>query len=457
MQVCARTSLAVAISLLLVLTGAPRALAEDALKTIDNPGGGKIVYGQVPGQTTEAGTMGAMLRAVHQQWGDRPQVGSLFQMRGTDSVSTFFTAVKRTQGDTPMAGLVIVAKVAPDRVEGALLTDAAARFGSTINPMLKTLFGVWHPGGAPPASGMTSAPVAPLHQVSLPDRSAAVSLPDGWTVVTPRSGGGTIIAEGPNGETALLGFPLSAANSSDPRVQQTMRFAEGAGRGTSYAQGLYYPYGADPAKAFVDLFQMWRQQNGLPPASFQISSATLVPSGGGERCVHLAGHVNAQDGKGLKELNTVFCTGPLQPSGHYRNLVYQTAVPVRFAEQERATMGAILASFSVNQAVVTQQTNAIAASGIAAVHEIGRHAAQQAADIHAANDRYNQGVEQRWASQDKRNQAFSNYLLDQTVIQDNQNNAHGTVWNQTADALVRNNPQRFERVDAPNYWKGVDY
>jgi hypothetical protein len=456
MRVCARTSLAVAISLLLVLPGAPRALAEDALKTIDNPGGGKIVYGQLPGQTTEAGAMGAILRAVHQQWGDRPQVGSLFQARGTDSVSTFFTAVKRTQGDTPMAGLVIVAKVAPDHVEGALLSDAAVRFGSTINPMLKTLFGVLHPGSAPRASGMTSAPVAALHQVSLPDRSASVWLPDGWNV-TPQSGSGTIIAHGPNGENVLLGYPLAAMNSSDPRVQQKMRFAQGAGRNTLYAHFLYYPYGADPAKAFVDLFQMHRQQNGLPAASFQINSATLVPSGGRARCAHLTGHVDGQDGKGLKELNTVFCSGPLSPMGSYMNLAYHTAVPVKFADQERATVGKILASFSVNQAVLAQETMAIAGPAIAGIHEIGQRAAQQAADAHAAYDRYNQSVEQRWDSQDKRNQAFSNYLLDQTVIQDNQNNAHGTEWNQKADALVRNNPQRYEYVNPPNYWKGVDY
>jgi hypothetical protein len=56
-----------------------------------------------------------------------------------------------------------------------------------------------------------------------------------------------------------------------------------------------------------------------------------------------------------------------------------------------------------------------------------------------------------------RDQAFSNYLLDQTVIQDNQNNTHGTVWNQNADALVRINPQRYEYVNPPNYWKGIDY
>ena len=43
------------------------------------------------------------------------------------------------------------------------------------------------------------------------------------------------------------------------------------------------------------------------------------------------------------------------------------------------------------------------------------------------------------------------------MIEDNRNNAHGTVWNQTADALVRNDPQRFGYVDTPNFWKGVDY
>jgi hypothetical protein len=457
MPACARTLIAVAIWLLLALSAAPRLRAEDAMKAIDNPGGGKIVYGQVEGQTSEAGAMGAMLRAAHQQWGDRPQVGNLFQLRGTDLVAAFFTAVNRRQGDVPLAGLVIAGRVPPDRAEAALLSDVAARIGSTINPMWKTLFGVWHPGGAPPASGMSGPPAAPLHQVSLPDRSASASLPDGWTVVTARSGSGTIIAEGPNGETAQLGFALDAANSNDPQVQQRMRFAQGAGRNTAYARGLYYPYGVDPAKAFVDLLQMWRQQNGLPPASFQIGNAAPVPSGGAARCTHLTGYVDAHEGRGLKEFNSVFCSGPLLPGGQYSNLLYHTAVPVRFADQERATMGAILASYSVNQAVIEQQTNAIAAPGIAAIHEIGRRALQHAADIHTREDIQRQGVEQRWDSRDRRNQAFGNYLLDQTVIQDNQNNAHGTVWNQTADALVRNNPQRFEYVGGPNYWKGIDY
>ena len=73
------------------------------------------------------------------------------------------------------------------------------------------------------------------------------------------------------------------------------------------------------------------------------------------------------------------------------------------------------------------------------------------------NDRHNQSVEARWDSNDKHSQAFSNYLLDQSVISDNQNNGHATVWNQTAESLVRDNPARFSYVETPNFWKGVDY
>jgi hypothetical protein len=132
-------------------------------------------------------------------------------------------------------------------------------------------------------------------------------------------------------------------------------------------------------------------------------------------------------------------------------------VPVKYAPAEGVTMAAVLAGFNVNTAVVDAQARAVAAPAIAAIHEIGKRTAQQAADAHAANDRYNRGVEQRWDAQDKRNQAFSNYLLDQTVIKDNELNAHGTVWNQTAERLVHDNPQRYEYVDRPNFWKGVDY
>jgi hypothetical protein len=432
------------------------AQAELALKVIDNPGGGMIVYGQVARQKTEAGAMGAVLRSVHDQCGDRPEVGKVFRVRGTNSVAVFFTAVKHTQGNLPVAGMVIASKRGPGDVEAALLTDDASRFGKTVNPMLKSLFEVWHPGGSEESSAGPSAGVAALHEVTLRDNSASVGLPEGWTV-SPQSGGGTIMAQGPHGESAMLGFPLLAMNSSDPRVQRTMMFARGAGRNTSYANALYYPYGGDPARTFVDLLQMLRQHRGLPQADFQVASEEPMSGGGMSRCAHITGHVDAQDGKGMKVFNTVFCTGPLSRMGQYMSLAYHVAVPVKYAERERATVGAILASLRINEAVVAREAGAIAAPAIAQIHEIGRRAAQQAADAHAAEDAHNESVERQWDSNDRNSQGFSNYLLDQTVIEDRENNAHATVWNQTADALVRNNPDRFGYVDTPNYWKGVDY
>lgn len=189
----------------------------------------------------------------------------------------------------------------------------------------------------------------------------------------------------------------------------------------------------------------------------QVESETAMPAAAGSRCARLQGRLESNDGKGRKEFNTVFCSGTLSRMGQYTNIAFHSAVPEASAVQERATMAAILNSFQVNMGVVNREAAALAAPAIEQIHAIGRAAAAQAQQAHAMEDRQNQAVEARWDSQDKHNQAFSNYLLDQTVISDNQNSAHATVWNQTADALVKGNPSRFGYVDTPNFWKGVDY
>jgi len=80
--------------------------APAALKTIDNPQGGRIVYGQVEGAASEARAMGAVLRAMHNQFGDRPNVGRIFWVNGTNSVAAFFTFVSQAQpGKRAIGGL----------------------------------------------------------------------------------------------------------------------------------------------------------------------------------------------------------------------------------------------------------------------------------------------------------------------------------------------------------------
>ncbi|MFZ0804502.1 MAG: hypothetical protein WAN70_20215, partial [Terriglobales bacterium] len=144
--------------LLFAVASTPVAYAQGALKTIDNPKGGRIIYGQVDDQSTEAGAMGAVLRSLHNQYGDKPQVGKLFQVRGTNSVAVFFTMVNRNQGNMQLAGMIIASRTSGDHVEAALMTDQAARFGSTINPMMTKLFSVWKPnGGAAPSQPSSAA------------------------------------------------------------------------------------------------------------------------------------------------------------------------------------------------------------------------------------------------------------------------------------------------------------
>ena len=374
--------------------------ADLALKSVPSPDGGRIEYGQVEGQTTEAGAMGAVLRSLHNQFGDRPQVGRLFQVHGTQSVAAFFSVGKKSQGGGQIAGLIIVAKATSDHVEAALVSDEAARFPKTLSPMMKTLFGVWHPLEAAAAHtvGLGASAPAPLRQITLPDRSASVGLPDGWKIVPNMSLMGTIVASGPQGESADLGVTFLAADTNNPRVQQTLQTLRNGGlRNTSYATGTYYPYGADMSKTFVYLMQNLRHKARLPEASYNFISVTPAPGTAQERCVRMAGTVNLGDGKGSRELNVVYCTTPPTPAaGVWLSVAYMTSAPVQIASAERATLGAILQSFNVNMSVVDAQSARIAGPAIEHIHAIGKAAANQAAAAHERNDIQNSSVYKHW-------------------------------------------------------------
>jgi hypothetical protein len=449
--------------IILVLTATQ---AGAGLKTIKDPQGGKIVYGQVEGQTNEANAMAYVLREIHKQFDDRPQLSKLFQVRGSQSVAAFFTVTRRTQGGGQLAGMIIVAKVTTDHVEAAVVSDDADRFASTLNPMMKTLFSAWHPfeaataarAVASNATADSGAPAAALKQVILPDHSASVSIPEDWQI-TPTSGGGTVYATGPHDEVAQLGVAVIAHDPNNPSVARTMRIVQQGGlKNTIYANAIYYPYGGDLEKSFVDIIHKLQTRAGKPEANYQFTNSTPLAFGPAQRAIHLVGTADLQDGKGLREVNIIYCTTPPLPaSGIWMSLVYATGAPVEIAKKERATLAAILQSYHVDSAVVKAQADASAAPEIARIHAIGKAAADQAAAAHSRNDIQNSSVYQHWDDLDKRSKEFSNYQLGYSVIQDNSANAHGTLWNEEADSLVRHDPQRYEYVNAPNFWKGIDY
>jgi hypothetical protein len=198
------------------------------LTTIPTTQGGIIEYGSVAGATTLPAAMANVLSQVHQACGEKPSVGQVFRVKGSNSAGVIFTLVDHAQGNRQLAGMVIAAQTAPNQMEAAVVSDSADRFAQTANPMLQQLYAVWHPGQTQPASGTsgssgsastasTASPASPvpLHTVTAPDNSASLGVPDGWTL-NPQSGQGAIIVKGPNGEQIGMNMNRPAVDPTNP-------------------------------------------------------------------------------------------------------------------------------------------------------------------------------------------------------------------------------------------------
>jgi hypothetical protein len=439
--------------------------AATPITTIEGPQGGRIVYGTVSGATTQPAAITKLLSGIHSSCGEKPQIGRVLQFRGTNAVGVFFTVTDHVNGNKRIAGLVIAAATGPSTAEAALLSDDAFHFGTSVNPMLQQLFTAWHPGGAPAAGAAnastaqagrtpTAGPAA-LHRVALPDRSASVAIPDGWNIMSSTSGGGTINVLGPNKEIVMMNLTYLATDPNNPQVRQLHMMAQQYGQ-RYQDKTLYYPYGTNLAKAWGDIHH-WgdMSQNIHPSFDFQVKTAERVASQ--ELCAHMTGTATLEGSPTTWEFDTVYCEHSPTPGGIWMSTIFSTMVPVERADSERATVSAIEQSFAKDDRVINGQANAIAAPAIAAIHAIGEQATARYNATQAANDAQHA---QYWAQQDsnaRSNQGFSNYLLDQTVVQNNYTGEHGTAWNSTADALVKADPNKYSYVNTPNYIPGTDY
>src|ERR1017187_3866691 len=59
--------------------------------TITASQGGRIVYDSESGAGTQAAAMSKMLSSVHNNCGEKPRIGRVFQFTGSKSVGVFFT------------------------------------------------------------------------------------------------------------------------------------------------------------------------------------------------------------------------------------------------------------------------------------------------------------------------------------------------------------------------------
>jgi hypothetical protein len=415
--------------------------SQSNFKVVENPGGGQYIYGALPGKSTMPDAIVYMLRQIHNYVGDRPAVGKFFQSRDGTAVSTFFTATATTRGNMSIAGLLIVSRAADGSASAGVILDERNRFGSSEPAMMKALSAVWHPAGggssaaAAPASAWPQAAGVPAHQsgpatlvqTSGGDHSAAISLPPGWKVTSVASG--TLTAAGPNGEMVYLGMLY---------------------------QG--FTMGPDLFENFVNISNQYRRKNGLQPGTYTVTSRTNVPG----NAIQVMFKVDLNDGVGPRRGSVrLGLWGPRAMSVDGSN------IPERFADEENATLLAVIRSYQQNQQMMAQlrqgamnrvQADAARASAQSAALNERREANTAAFNQHMGNiDAQNSAFDSHMDNIDRSSKMNQDYILDRSVVRDNENSERGTVSNSYADSLVRSNPDRFQIVPNQDLIKGKDY
>jgi hypothetical protein len=448
------TRFGIALMCVAALLAPARAADNPALKTIDNPGGGQIIYGPMADQTSMKDAMVAMLRNIHSHFGERPEIGKLFQTHGSDSLATFFTVTAKNQGGKHIAGLVIVAMPAGSKPGAAVIYDDADRFGKTMNPMMKKLNEVWHvdpPAGAQPAAGK-GAPVQQLHETHFPDNSGTIGLPTGWKITS--AGGGAVVVGGPNGEMVAVSIIHQMFDPSNPQGQGMIKYETQQGRRPLPPQFSVYPFGQDLAAAFMAYQTQAAQRGNAPTPTLSVTSKTKnAPTQWAADSVTVLGELDMHDGKGpLRSLILISAMKRAGPS-QWGMMVTRVSAPDKVATEEWPTLLAIANSEKQNGAVIQAQTQ----QEINRIHQIGENAKRQADAAHASNDAHNASVEAQWDSNARMSKSFQEYTLDQSVIVDKNTGEHKTEWNQKADFLVKADPNRFQYVPKQDLLKGVDY
>ncbi len=410
-----------------ILASVALAQSNAALKSINMPTGGNIVYGPLSGHPTLQTAIGEMLHNVSLHYAERPQLGRLIQDRTGTVLAAFFTVTAKNENRRQIIGLVIVSVPRSGSAQAAVLTDDASRFPSSINAMLQRL---QSEASAAQNNAGQQVQAQPLHTVQFPDGSGSVGLPASWQLGKAQSG--DVMARGPQGERLHFGMSISALDPNNPRSRALM-----GPNGQAPGLMVAIPYGTDATAALKSATTQIFRKIQQPVPTINISSVHELPISGGHN-YWLMGDIDLHDGKGPFALFAQEVQS--QPFGSgWQMTVFQVAVPKELASEEFPTVVAMFRSYRANTQMIQGQVNANIKLGMERADQMNARVA-------------------RLEDQSERDTAaFSNILLDQSVVRDTQRNAHGTISDGYADALVRSNPDRFQYVPSDQYVKGIDY
>jgi len=415
---------------------------QESLNVIDGPSGGKVVYGSV-NESLPQKAMTTVLRYVHTQFGEAPVVGKVFQSPDGQNFGAFFTVTAKKQGDKKFAGLVIISLARGVKPAAAVLYDESTRFAHTEPLLMRALTDAWRNAAMATASTGASitGSIPSLTPTRFPDGSGSVNLPTGWRV-TFASHGAAVIA-GPHGESVLLSNSVGPIyDPTNPRVQARLRYASPNNRPilcpTSDALHTYLCVLQRNSARFT--FQLIKSQP--IPALRRAVQAVLIDA-----------TLDLHDGRGQLTCELGLSITAVGPLGDRTLGINGACAPQSSAAQVQPTLKAIYDSYSINGQVVAQEFAGDERRSRAA----GNNARIQAANAHAAEDARSASFQAHMDNIDRFSKSFQNYQLDQTELQDNDQNARGAVPNSLADALVKSNPNRFQTVATGDFLKGADF
>jgi hypothetical protein len=423
------------------------ALAQDGLKQIDNPGGGQVLYGPVAGQTTPQGAMVSVLRYVHGHFGNRPQMGNIFEARDKQTFGSFFlvTAKSGNLAGKPLAGLVVISLPPGAEPAAAILYDESSRFAKTEPVLLRKLTGAWKKDATHSVSaggnGASPGSVPPLTPTRFPDGSGAVNLPAGWRVSFASHGSAKI--DGPRGESVFLSNTMGPIyDPRNPYVQSRMRYANANSRLTFCPSG-------DALNTYACALR-----HAAPQVSLQVKSSRPIPAQGrAVQAVLVVAEIDRHDGNGPRSCELGLSITATSQMGDRTLGINGTCAPVALAAQEKPTLKAIYDSYTMNGQVVGAEFAGDQARSRAA----GNNARIAADNAHATEDARSAAFQAHMDNIDRFSKSFQNYQLDQTELQDNNGNTRGAVPNALADALVKSDPNRYQTVPTQDFLKGVDF
>jgi len=420
------------------------AATDGAFETTANPGGGTILTGTVGNDPLPAATA-VLLRRVHASLGAHPTIVQVARDDRDGSLALLFTAER---GGDKYTGVAIVRTSPGAQTAVVALYDTAARFHTTIDPMMHRLQALTEP---PASSGSHAlvrelAPPEPLIAHPFSDGTGSIGIPADWTLGI--GGGGSALANGPD-RNAQVSYNMhyTGIDSSNPRAQMFLRTASPLARQNLH--GAVLPYTGDPVKSWVAMYEALGHQNG-----FQTDIHVLHSTPCGQSAADFSGTL----GSGSKMMHFFVHAFLLPPNPNGLWSLSDSHVFVKDSElaQMSATAGAVLGSVHINFAAVNAQLDSIRQSYQTMFeNEIANDRAQ---DV-LRQQRTNEALASDRAAQEgmhKQAVAMENYSLDRAVVVNTATGVHSTVSSDFADTLVRAN-SNYQQVPAADLLRGVDY